>query len=935
MKRAFLTLSATTLCVLGFTSPAWGAFGLSSFDVRFLNADGSITAQAGSHPYSMVTTFEAITEEPSPGKIFPTEAAKDLEIFQVPGFIGDQTAVPKCSTLDFLSLNGLLPKCPNSTAVGMIKVSLSNLGGSGFFIVPFYNLEPSPGSAAKLGFIVQEVPVTIDVKTSEAFPNNILASSRNISQVLEFLGGEVTIWGVPAASAHDNQRGTCFNGGSCPAGVPPRPFLTLPRSCTGPLATNWEIDSWQHPGAWIKGSVLTHDEEAKPQGMGGCDKLAFGPTTSALPTTTEAESASGLDFEISVNDEGLKNPEGLAQADISKVLLALPPGVSANPSAAEGLGVCTKAQYGAESLDTQGCPQSAKLGSVQAQTPILQEHPINGSLFLASQDDPSSTEAGAENPFDSLLALYLIFRDPELGIFIKTPVKVEPDPKTGQLITTSQEIPPFPISHLAVHMRSGPRAPLITPPSCGTYTSTATLTPSSGAPALVSTSSFKITSGPGGSPCPTGTPPFRPGFEAGSASNAAAAFSPFSLRLTRADGEQDLTRFSATLPPGVTAKLAGVAKCPDSSIEAAKLKTGRAELASPSCPASTQLGHVVAGAGVGTALTYASGSLYLAGPYGGDPLSVVAIVPAVAGPFDVGVIVTRVALTLNPETARPEVDGSASDPIPHILKGLPLKVRDIRVYTDRPNFTLNPTSCAPSATAAQIFGGGTDPFSSADDASVSSSSPYQAASCASLPFKPKLSLTLKGGTKRGDHPALKAVLTPRAGDANLARAVTLLPHSEFIDQNHINNPCTRVQFNAGACPPASVLGTATATSPLLEEPLTGPIYFRSNGGERELPDIVLDLHGLFHIIQIGFVDSKNARIRTTFASVPDAPIAKVVLNLKGGKRGLLVNSTDLCAQKRHAAITLLGQNGRRAESSPVIGTGCKKAGRVKGRRSSR
>lgn len=939
MKRLWAAAIFTAMLSLGAIAPSLAAasFGLSTFDGVFTDSSGVSTAAAGSHPYAFKTSLEVNTLETPEGPV-PDQLLKDVKVIAPRGFIGDQTAVPVCSTLDFLTTinNTNATHCADSSAVGVAKVTV----GEGDVIIhdsaPIYNLTPSPGTVAKLGFMVKTIPVTVDVGISETPPYKIVATTANATQVLEFIAAEVTLWGVPANPAHDKERGACYEGfKSCSAGVPERPFLTLPRACEGPLEIGWEADSWQQPGEWVKGFSLTHDSAIppEPQGMVGCGKLAFDPSTQARPSTSSAESASGLDFEIDVSDEGLKNPEegAIAKADIAAAQITFPVGVTANPSAAEGLGVCTMAQFEAEALSTPagaGCPEAAKLGTIEAETPLLAEHPLRGSLFLAAQDDPATP--GQENPFNSLLALYMIIRDPGLGVFVKLPVKVEPDPKTGQLIATSEGLPPFPLSHVDIHMRSGPRAPLVTPPTCGTYTTTALLTPSSGAPPLKTASTFTINSGPGGGPCPAGgTPPLHPGFEAGSVNNAAGAFSPFNMRLTRADGEQDLTRFSATLPPGVVPKLAGIAKCQDAAIEAAKSKSGRQELASPSCPADSLIGHVTGGAGVGNALTYVNGTVYLAGPYNGDPLSAVAIVPAVAGPFDVGTVVTRVALTLNPVTYLGEIDGAASDPIPHILKGLPLKLRDLRVYADRPGFTMNPTSCEKTQTTATIFGGGADVFSSADDVAVQASSRYQAASCASLLFAPKLSINLKGGTRRNDHPALHALLTypPGPGYANTGKAVVTLPHSEFIDPNHLNNPCTRAQFAADACPPTSVLGSARAITPLLDEPLEGPVYFRSNGGERKVPDVVADLHGLIDVILIGKVDSVNARIRTTFDEVPDAPVTKFTLDLYGGKKGLLVNSANLCSHKRHVKIALTGKNGRRHDSEPVLKTSCKAKGK--------
>jgi hypothetical protein len=949
MKRLCFSLCLGTLALLIFVSTAF-AVELESFDFVFENQDGSFTTQAGSHPYALKVTFAPKTKEDGGGKEVPEAPIKDIDVQQIEGFAGNPTAVPPCKALDFLTprpeTEGMVPECADSSAVGIIRPDV-RLTGEGHDLIksPLYLLKPPQGAAAKLGFLVQGVQVTVAVGVSEEPPYRVIARSRNISQVLEFFGAELTLWGNPASPIHDEERGACYEGSSsdevldpkCPAVVAEEPFITLPRACTGPLPTNYALDSWEDPGAqlengepdpfdpaWNFGGVLTHDEAGNPQGFSGCGKLSFSPQFSATPSSTDATSAAGIDVSLDVNDPGLTSPTGTAASDIRAAEVRFPQGVTLNPSAAEGLGVCTIEQYEEASLTKQGCPDSAKLGSIEVQTPILEGKTLEGSLYLAAQDDPETTEEGKENPFDSLFALYMLIRSPELGVFVAQAGAGETEEASGQVITSFEDIPQFPLSQIAVHLRSGPRAPLITPPLCGTYTTEATLYPWSGGAPLKATSSFKVTAGPGGEPCPPPVPPFAPHFEAGAVNNAAGHYSPFDMRITRQDPEQDLTRFSAALPPGVVAKIAGVSKCSDQAIAQAKAKSGRSELASPSCPASSQIGHVLGGAGVGEALTYVPGTLYLAGPFNGDPLSVVSIVPAVAGPFDVGTIVTRVALALNPITYQAEVDGSASDPIPHMLKGIPLKVRDLRVFVDRPQFMLNATSCRRMQAIATLMGSGADPFSPADDVSAQAPARYQAASCASLAFKPKLSLRLKGQTNRGGHPALHSVLTPRQGDANIKRAVITLPHTEFIDQAHINNPCTRVQFNANSCPPASVLGHAKAITPLLDEPLEGPIYFRSNGGERKLPDIVIDLNGAFHVILVGFVDSKNARIRTTFATAPDAPVTKFTVDLFGGKRGLLENSADLCAAPRHLKLALTAQNGRRSLSEPVIGTSCGK-----------
>jgi hypothetical protein len=927
-----VVLLLSWLLFASFATPAMAAdegFGLKDLEVTFTEKDGSPAALAGSHPYAATFNLAAHTEEVA-GEILPIDSVKDILIEQPSGFAGNPTAVSTCSAAIFLlSASDSKVNCPNQTVLGETTVAVAGAKElSQATPVPIYNMDPPPGAVLKLGFVVVGLPVTIEVGLSPVYPFNPLVKVTNISQVTEFYAASTTVWGNPADPDHDSRRGTCLESPAadeCPAGaVTEEPFITLPRSCTGPLITLFEADSWQNPGSWFKAPPA---ETFVPDGLTGCEELEFEPQTfDAAPTSDRAESPSGLDFEMTIDDEGIGNPTGRAQADMKKVVVTLPEGMTANPSLAEGLGVCSEAGFDAESLSSapgEGCPQASKVGTVEAESPLLEGKLLEGQLFIAES---------YENPFGTLLALYLVIRNPELGVLVKLPGKIEPDPQTGQLVTTfgeaPYEIPQFPVSRLHVRLREGGRSPLVTPPTCGTFSvdvDVATWADSDNPVPL--SSPFAITKGTSGGACPAaGVPPFSPGLQAGTLNNNAGSYSPFFLQLTRSDGEQDLTRFSAVLPPGVTGKIAGVGRCSDTAIAAAATKSGRAELASPSCPASSQLGRVTAGAGVGSELTYVPGALYLAGPYNGAPLSVVSIVPAVAGPFDVGTIVTRVALRLNPDTAQVEVDGSASDPIPHILAGIPVKVRDIRVFTDRPEFTLNPTGCDPSATVAQIFGSFADVFNPADDIAVTRSARFQAASCASLPFKPKLTLSLKGGTKRSGNTALRAVLNARPGDANVKGAEVILPPSQFIDNAHINNPCTRVQFAANACPPSSILGRARAFTPLLDDPLEGPVYFRSNGGERLLPDVVADLNGQFRFtLVIAILRSKNERVRTKVLNAPDAPVSKVVLTMAGGKKGLLENSENLCRKKQRATLRLTGQNNAAYDTRPVVKTSCRKA----------
>jgi hypothetical protein len=694
------------------------------------------------------------------------------------------------------------------------------------------------------------------------------------------------------------------------------------------------------PGKWLSGSAETHDgaEPPNPQGFTGCEKLGFKPSITSKPTTKAAESPTGLDFSLDVNDEGLTSETGLAQSDIKRAVVTLPQGMSVNPSIAEGLVSCSEADLARETVDSApgaGCPEASKIGTVEVETQLLDEN-INGALYIATQN---------ENPFGSLLAMYIVIKNPTLGIIVKQAAKVQSDPKTGQLTTIVDDIPQLPFSHFRLHFREGARSPLSSPPACGTYDVKAELTPWSGAAPITTTSAFQIISGSNSSPCPSGgTPPFHPGLDAGTINNAAGAYSPFNVRLTRNDGEQEFTRFSIKLPPGIVGKLAGIPFCSEAQIASARSRAfeggGALELASPSCPGASEVGHTLVGVGVGSSLTYVPGKVYLAGPYNGSQLSIVAITAAKVGPFDVGTVVVRQALKVDPETAEVFVDSVGSDPIPHIIDGIPVHARDIRVYVDRPEFVLNPTSCERTSTASTLLGSGLDFASDSDDQPITVTSPFQAASCASLGFAPKLALSLKGSTKRGGTPKFKAVLTARKGDANVGAAQVTLPHSEFLEQAHIKTICTRVQFKEGKvpgekCPAASVYGYAKAITPLLDEPLQGPVYLRSSS--HNLPDLVAALNsGKINIALAGHIDSvKGGRIRNTFEAVPDAPVTKFTLEMQGGKKGLLVNSTNLCKGTNRAISHFVGQNGKVYDTKPVLRAPCSKAKKKKSKSKSK
>jgi hypothetical protein len=928
-------IAASCLAFLALPAAAQADFGLApgTTTVTALNKDGTVDESAGSHPAEFVVHLKLNTNQAG-----ETEGGemRDVRADLPPGFFGNPAALPRCPRQLFEGGN---PHCPPETQVGVLQAVIPALGQ---ITGPIYNLVPPPGVAAQFAYSLQGYVSlqSFSLQSDESYALRDLAPNVpiEVSEITE------TVWGAPADPANDAER-YCYPNGSgglqpgCSSTGSLLPFLTMPANCDAPLKTTVEVDSKLDPGNFTGETAESLDNGGNPAALIGCDAVPFSPSISSQPTSRSASSPSGLEFGLKLQNQGLTGVGATVETEPKKVVVTLPEGVSVNPSLAEGIGVCTEAQYAKEQLESkagEGCPAASKLGSVIAQSPLLEE-PIEGSLYLATP---------YENPFGTLAALYMVARAPERGIMVKQAGKVELNGSTGQITTTFEHLPPVPFSTFKLQFKEGARAPLATPSACGEYKTVTKLTPfsaASDAEAITREASFQIEHGSEGGPCPSGgLPPFKPGLIAGSINNAAGRFSPFNVRLFRTDAEQEFTRFSIKLPPGVVAKLAGIPFCPEADIAQAIGRKGphggEEEIDHPSCPAASEIGHSLAGAGVGSALAYAPGKLYLAGPYHGSAISLVAITAAKVGPFDLGNVVIRQAFKVDPETGEVFIDATGSDPIPHIIEGVPVHARDIRAYTDRPEFVLNPTGCARTSTASTLLGSGLDFASEADDRPVTVSTPFQAADCAALPFKPRLALTLKGGTRRGSYPALTAKLNMNGfGEAGIQRTQVTLPASEFIAQAHFNTICTRVVFKQGAhpgemCPAGSIYGYAKVSTPILSEPLEGPVFLRSS--EHQLPDVVAAVHnGEIDVVLDGKVDSVKGKLRSTFEATPDAPVSSVVLSLRGGKKGLFENSTNLCAHPHKAEANFVGHNGKQAELKPVVKpTGCKGKARKHKRR---
>jgi hypothetical protein len=893
------------LALLACLAPAGAqaAFGVNSLEVSALNSDGSPDLQAGSHPYEYKLSFKLNAD----GEDNPEGRIRDLFVDLPPGVVGNPQAVPQCPMALF---EGATPQCPANTQIGIARIGY--IGET--VTLPIFNLVPPLGVAARVGFTLVEFNGFVDGFLRTGSDYGITVSDITVP-LLPIQSVVTSIWGVPADERHDNQRCILIGafGGSLCGGepgtesgpnsseAPLAPFFTLPTSCTGPLKTTISIDSVEEPGVFDRESAFSLDENGNPVGMRNCDAPSFDPTLTVQPETTVADSPTGLHVNLHIPQN--EDPKGLATANLKDTVLTLPPGMVVNASAGDGLAACSSAQVDLKGPGPANCPAAAKMGTVEIKSPLL-DHAVPGAVYLAKQGD---------NPFNSLLALYIAVDDPISGVVVKLAGRVEPDPVTGQLRTTFLNNPQLPFEDLSVDLPGGPRAPLSTPPTCGTYATTTALTPwtaPEGKSAFPS-DSFAITTAPGGG-CPASEAqmPNKPSFEAGTANPLAGAYSPFVLKLNRENGSQHLAALNLTLPPGLSAKLAGLSECSEAQIAQASARRnpgeGALEQASSSCPANSRLGTVNVGSGSGSPL-YVQGHAYLAGPYKGAPLSMAIITPAIAGPFDLGTVVVRAALYINETTAQATVK---SDPLPQILQGIPVDLRSVAVQIDRNQFTLNPTSCEVKALSAQAI--------SFTGAVAALSNRFQVGACKALDFKPGLSLKLKGATKRGGHPALTATVTyPKGGAyANVARAQVALPHSEFLDTTHIKTICTRVQFAARTCPPGSIYGHAKAITPLLDKPLEGPVYLRSSSNP--LPDLVADLNGQVHFVLAGRVDSVGGGTRTTFEAVPDAPVSKFILSMKGGKKGLLQNSTDICKGTHRATAKFTAHNGKVHNFNPPL-----------------
>ncbi len=874
-------------------------FGVESYEMGLEEEGGATTTQAGAHPFQLNTTIalnqlKDINPLEAPPEhrpeVTPAGLAKDLNFKLPAGFVGNATVLPQCTTAQFFeTVAGQENRCPPDSAVGVATTTVHEPAtvGTSTLTEPIFNLAPRKGEPARFGFyvVLANSPVFIDTSVRTGSDYGVNVSVQNITQTGAFLSSEVTFWGTPADPRHDNQRGWgCIygarGGSSAQPCTPseeqhPRPLLSLPSSCSRTLSTSVEGDSWADPGSFFD---FTKADGAvfEPEGpLVGCNRLSFGPQLKVTSENEEAAHPSGMTIDVHLPQEANQNASGLASSNIRSTTITFPQGFSVNPSSADGLEACAEGEVGFQNargaeeellfspdLPQPFCPDAAKVGSVRIKTPLLPagQYLQEGGLYLAT---PAPNGESSKNPFNSLIALYLVVKDPISGVLLKLPGQVSLDPASGQVSTSFQNTPDINAEDIEVSLTAGPRAPLASPAGCGTYPVNASFTPWSGTAPVSSSATLRVSSGPGGSPCPSSPLPFAPSLAAGTSNVNAGAFTPLSTSINREDANQQIGSVSVHTPPGLSGVLSGVSLCSNAQADAG------------ACPANSLIGHSSVSVGFGSdPFTVTNGQVFLTESYGGAPFGLSILTQAVAGPFNLGNVVVRARLQVDPYTTALTATTDESGPyaIPHILDGIPLEIRHVNVTIDRPGFTFNPTSCAPQSLTATV--------KALEGASAALSAPFQAASCQTLKFAPKFSVSVSGRATKANGTALSVKLSYPSGPlgtyANLAKVKVSLPKQLPSRLSTLNKACAAQVFEANpeACPKESRVGQAKVLTPLLPIPLSGTAYFVSHAAEA-FPDLTMVLNGSgaypIKVILIGNTQIKKGVTTTTFKATPDVP----------------------------------------------------------------
>ena len=864
------------------------AFGIENYELNAEEEGGAPSTQAGSHPFQVTGSLTVNQNEESE----PVALAKELTGILPPGLIGNPTPLAQCTLAQFLAIKGVFEnQCPPQSAVGVVMATINErkILGVTTFTVPIFNIEPSVGEPARFGFYVPGTPVLLDPALRTGSDYAITLGSTNISQTAALLSFKLIFWGVPGDPRHDPTRGIgCIlaaRGESSPlpctaleAKSPP-PFLSMPTSCTGPLFSTLQAASWERP------SKKLFFKAPPMAAMDGCNRLSFSPSLRVTPDASNGSSPTGLNVDVHVPQDAVLVANGLAESNVKGITVTLPEGVQVNPAGADGLQACSEGLVGFTGTDAGGahftpsifepfCPNASKIATVTIHSPLL-PNPISGAVYLATQN---------QNPFGSLIALYIIAEDPISGSVVKLAGEVKLSPQ-GQITTTFQNDPQLPFEDAELHFFGGERAPLATPAFCKSYTTTASYEPWSGNPPATASDSFQITSGPNGAPCPGASLPFAPSLTGGSTNIQAGAFTPFTTTFSRPDGNQDLQGITLRMPPGLSGTLTGVPLC------------GEAQANAGSCPEASLIGETIVSVGVGAdPFSVKGGKVYITAPYKGAPFGLSIVNPAKAGPFDLGQVIVRAKLEVDPITAALTVSTDPSGPyaIPTALDGIPLQIKHVAVTITRPGFTFNPTNCAAQSIGATM--------QSAEGSSASTSIPFQVTNCATLKFAPKFSASTAAKTSKAKGASLKVKLSyptaPFGSQANISTVKVELPRELPSRLTTLQKACTAQTFaaNPASCPAASQIGSARATTPLLPVPLEGPAYFVSHGNEA-FPSLIMVLQGYGVTVDlIGTTLIRKGITSSTFKTVPDVPVGSFELNLPQGPYSALAANANLCTK---------------------------------------
>jgi hypothetical protein len=908
----------------------------AQFGVSRFTTEASST-QAGAHADLGTTVRFSTYEDPihnaesghsETGYFLPAGGGPADVVVKLPaGLVGSPAAIPLCPRVDFLNTafpEGPEKQCPPDTQVGFgtfyvnnQSLDLTGVGstGLGYHAIrgAIFNLEPSGGEPARLGIAIYSpigfTLVQVSLTASAADGYAVTATTDDVAndfqaQSVAVDGFSLTLWGVPAEPSHDQLRGLClFNTElfepqkSCASDQPPVPFTENPTDCSNMPVTDLLSDSYGALGSFLAYSSQATGADGQPIAAGtGCERVPFEPSLELQPDNTRAGAPAGLNVDLKVPQSS--DPAGIGTSELRKAVVTLPAGMSISPSAAaRPLGACTDAQFAAGSDTPARCPDDSALGTTEVITPLL-SGPLTGRVYLGEpleQTDPTSGQ------------MYRIFQEIQgFGLDVKVEGQVAADPVTGELTATFDALPEVPFSEFRLRFRGGANAVLANPQACGTYTTTSQLTPYSGNPPATPSSPFTTSADGGGAPCPA-SQPFGPGVSLWGTSGQAGAYSSVSVAVTRPDGHGYLRSIAAHLPPGLLGNVASVPLCPAASVSAG------------TCPASSRIGSVETTAGPGGDPLQLPGAVYLGQGFGSYPFSLSVVVPAVAGPYNLGNVTVRLGIQVNN-------DGSVSvqsDPLPTILDGIPIQLRGATVTLDRPRFMFNPTSCGPLSLTSAL--------TSLAGALASPSAPFQVGGCGYLPFKPSFKVSTQAKTSKANGASLDVRVTQKPGEANIHKVDVALPLALPSRLTTLQKACSEAQFaaNPAGCPAGSDVGTAIAVTPILSVPLSGPAYLVSHGGAA-FPDLVIVLQGEGVTIDLtGNTDIKKGITFSRFETVPDAPISSFQLSLPEGPHSILAAylpsnaNGSMCGQTLVMPTTIVGQSGSTlTQTTKIAVSGC-------------